>query len=252
MLRGGFIAPNQVEQTTAQSSSEHSQLLETKAMILSASLDVNDCALKAPFSGEIATRTIDPGAFVHPGTTIVSVVDRKTVRVTVDAPEKDFAVARLGAPVRISMLSTGAAVVGVVSRRAPKADPASRTIHFEIDVSDPLRQYPTETTAIVHIDVGHPIAAIRIPLYAATQQEGKASFFVVDGGIAHLREVPVLGERGGGLYFNPTALPASTQVVTEGRALLSDGDAVQPRMEVAQPAADQDAGTRGGGFGRPL
>jgi RND family efflux transporter MFP subunit len=252
MLKGGFIAPNLVEQTTAQSSSERAQLLETKARLVGASLDVHDCALKAPFDGEIATRSIDPGAFVRPGTTIVSVVDRSRVRVTVDAPEKDFAVARVGAAVRIDMLSTGAKVVAAVSRRAPKADFTTRTIHFEIDISDPRRQYPTGTTAIVHIDVGHPVAAIEIPLYAATQQEGKASFYVVDGGIARSRQVPVLGERGGGLYFNPTALPANTQVVTEGRALLSDGDTVQPRMEAAQTAADQDAGTRGGGFGRPL
>ena len=252
MLKGGFIGANQVEQTTAQSSSERAQLLETKARLVGASLDVHDCALKAPFDGEIATRTIDPGAFVRPGTTIVSVVDRSKVRVTVDAPEKDFAVARIGAPVRIDMLSTGAKVIATVSRRAPKADFTTRTIHFEIDISDPRRQYPTGTTAIVHIDVGHPVAAVEIPLYAATQQEGKATFFVVEGSTVHSREVAVLGERGGGLYFNPAALPANTQVVTEGRALLSDGDAVQPRMEAAQAAADQDAGTRGGGFGRPL
>jgi membrane fusion protein (multidrug efflux system) len=252
MLKGGFIGANQVEQTTAQSSSERAQLLETKARLAGASLEVQDCALKAPFDGEIATRTIDPGAFVRPGTTIVSVVDRSKVRVTVDAPEKDFEVARIGASVRIDMLSTGAKVVATVSRRAPKADSTTRTIHFEIDISDPRRQYPTGTTAIVRIDVGHPVAAVEIPLYAATQQEGKASFFVIDGAIAHLREVPVLGERAGDLYFNPTALVANTQVVTEGRALLSDGDAVQPRMEAAQTAGDQDAGTRGGGFGRPL
>ncbi len=252
MLKGGFIAPNQVEQTTAQSTSEHAQLLETKAKILAASLDVHDCALKAPFDGEIATRAIDPGAFVHPGTTIVSVVDRNMVRVTVDAPEKDFDVARVGASVHIDMLSTGAKVVASVSRRAPKADPSTRTIHFEVDISDPRRQYPTGTTAIVQMDVGRPIQATKIPLYAATQQEGKAKFFVADGGVARLREAPVLGERGGGLYFDPKTLPANTQVVTEGRALLSDGDAVQPRVEPVQAAAGEDAETRGGGFGRPL
>jgi RND family efflux transporter MFP subunit len=252
MLKGGFIAPNQVEQTTAQSTSERAQLLETKARLLAASLDVHDCALKAPFDGEVAIRAIDPGAFVHPGTTIVSVVDRNTVRVTVDAPEKDFDVARVGAPVRISMLSTGAELVAAVSRRAPKADPTTRTIHFEVDISDPQRQFPTGTTAIVRMDVGKPIQATKIPLYAATQQEGKAQFFVIDGGVAHLRHAPVLGEVGGGLYFDPKVLPANTQVVTEGRALLSDGDAVQPRAEPVETAAEEDAGARGGGFGRPL
>ena len=252
MLKGGFIAPNQVEQTSAQSSAEQSHVLETKARSQAASLEVHDCALKAPFDGEIAVRSIDPGAFVHPGATIVSVVDRNTVRIVVDAPEKDFNVATVGAPVRIEVLATGATLFAAVTRRAPKADPATRTIHFEIDVADPRRQIPTSTTAMVHMNVGKPVSATRIPLDAATQEEGKAKIFVVENNVARLRQLALLGERGDGLYFDPQTLPANTQIVTEGRSLLSDGDAVAPHLEPARAPAESDGGTRGGGFGRPL
>ena len=244
MLKGGFIAPNQVEQTSAQSSAEQSRVLETKARSLAASLEVHDCALKAPFDGEIAVRSVDPGAFVHPGATIVSVVDRNTVRIVVDAPEKDFNVATVGAPVRIDVLATGATLSAAVTRRAPKADPATRTIHFEIDVADPHRQIPTGTTAMVHMNVGKPVPATRIPLDAATQEEGKAKIFVVENDVAHLRQLSLLGERGDGLYFDPRTLPANTQIVTEGRALLSDGDSVAPHVEAARPPAENDGGTR--------
>ena len=252
MLHGGFIAPNDVEQKVAQSSAERSQFLESKARLISASLSVHDCALRAPFDGEVATRAIDPGAFVHPGTTIISIVDRNVVRIAVDAPEKDFEAAHQGTQVHVKMLSTGASVEAVVSRRSPKADPRTRTIHVEIDVLDPRRQFPTGTTALVQMDVGSPVPATVIPLYAATQQEGRAQFFAVEHGVAHLHVGPVLGERGGGLYFDPKVVPASTQIVTEGRALLSDGDAVQPRVEPAQTSTGEDSGARGGGYGRPL
>ena len=252
MLKGGFIAPNQVEQTSAQSSAEQSHVLETKARSLAASLEVHDCALKAPFDGEVAVRSVDPGAFVHPGATIVSVVDRNTVRIVVDAPEKDFNVATVGAPVRVDVLATGATLFAAVTRRAPKADPATRTIHFEIDVADPHREIPTSTTAMVHMNVGKPVPATRIPLDAATQEEGKAKIFVVENDVAHLRQLTLLGERGDGLYFDPRILPANTQIVTEGRALLSDGDAVAPHVEAVRTPAENDGGTRGGGFGRPL
>ncbi|HTB56897.1 MAG TPA: efflux RND transporter periplasmic adaptor subunit [Polyangia bacterium] len=252
MLKGGFIAPNQVEQTSAQSSAEQSHVLETKARSLAASLEVHDCALKAPFDGEVAVRSVDPGAFVHPGATIVSVVDRNTVRIVVDAPEKDFNVATVGAPVRVDVLATGATLFAAVTRRAPKADPATRTIHFEVDVADPHREIPTSTTAMVHMNVGKPVPATRIPLDAATQEEGKAKIFVVENDVAHLRQLTLLGERGDGLYFDPRILPANTQIVTEGRALLSDGDAVAPHVEAVRTPAENDGGTRGGGFGRPL
>jgi hypothetical protein len=41
-------------------------------------------------------------------------------------------------------------------------------------------------------------------------------------------------------------------VVTEGRALLSDGDPVEARVEAPPAPSEVDGGSRGGGFGRPL
>jgi RND family efflux transporter MFP subunit len=251
LLNGGFIAPNQVEQTTARSDAEHAQELESRARLFRASLDVSDCVLKAPFDGEIATRTIDPGAFVGPGAFVVSIVDRDTVRVTVDAPEKDFDVVPVSTPVHVTMLATDAHVDASVSRRSPRADARTRTIHFEVDIADPRHEFPAGTTAIVRVDVGQPIHATKVPLRAVTQQERKARFFVVEGGVAHARVGPVLGERGGDVYFDPKVLGAATEVVTDGRALLSDGDLVSARVE-SPHESEVDAGTRGGGFGRPL
>lgn len=51
LLTRGFIAPNQVEQTTAKSDAEQAQMLESRAKLFGASLGVSDCVLKAPFDG---------------------------------------------------------------------------------------------------------------------------------------------------------------------------------------------------------
>ncbi|HEY6460435.1 MAG TPA: efflux RND transporter periplasmic adaptor subunit, partial [Polyangiaceae bacterium] len=250
LLDGGFVAANEAEVKEAQSSSEEAMLLESQAKLQSRSLEVRDCVLRAPFDGEVGTRSVDPGAFVRPGTPIVSVVDRNTVRVVVDAPEKDFDVVAPGNMVSIQMLATGAHVDAPIARRAPRADPGTRTVHFEVDVPDPDRRYPTATTAIVHVDVGTPRDATVIPLYAATEDGNNAKFFVVDRGVAHARQLPVLGERGGEIYFDPAGLPEHTLVVTEGRALLSDGDRVIAKPDVAPPAGDAGPGAaRGGGGG---
>ncbi len=252
LLDGGFIAPNQVELTTAKSTSEEAQALESRARLAGTSLDVRDCVLKAPFDGEIAARTLDPGAFVRPGATIVSIVDRSTARITVDSPEKDFDFVPVSTPVRIHFLATGADVDAKVSRRSPRADARTRTVHFEVDVPDPRHEYPAGTTATVQVDVGQPVPATEIPLYATTQQEGKAKFFRVEGNVARAQEALVLGERGGSLYLDPKQLAPNAQVVTEGRSLLSDGDPVDARIEPQRVPTAADGGARGGGFGRPL
>jgi membrane fusion protein, multidrug efflux system len=232
LLDGGFVSANEAEQKSAQSQADEAQLLATRARLLGSSLEVNDCVLRAPFAGEIATRSIDPGAFVRPGSAIVSVVDRSTVRIVADAPELDFDVVAPGREVKVHLVSTGRDLVATIARRAPAADLATRTVHFELDVDDADRSLPVGTTAELHIEVGEPEPATEIPLYAATVRGNKAQVFVVAGDRAKKTTVAIQGERAGQLFLAPE-LPAGAKVVTEGRALLNDNDRVTALLEQA-------------------
>lgn len=223
LLDGGFVSANEAEQKSAQSASEQAQLLATQAKLLGTALEVGDCILRAPFEGEIATRTSDPGAFVRPGSAIVSLVDRTVVRVTAEAPESDFDVVSPNTMVKVHVISTNKDITAKISRRAPAADPTTRTVHFELDVPDPDRTIPVGTTGELRIDVGEPIATVEIPLAAAAVRGGNANVFVVEGNVAHARVVPLEGEASGNLYVD---MAPGTFVVTEGRNLLSDGDRV--------------------------
>jgi RND family efflux transporter MFP subunit len=225
LLDGGFVSPNEAEQQVATSAATLAELEATKAKLAGTALQVSDCILRSPFDGEVAQRMIDPGAFVHPGTPIVTVVDRNTVRMTADAPEIDFDVVSPGTQVKVHVYATNKDFTAAITRRAPAADPSTRTIHFEIDVADPNREIPVGTTGEVHIDVGEPVPATEVPLYAATLRGQKATVYVVTGDVAHSMTVPVKGESGGRLYVDTTLAPGS-HVVTEGRALLENGDKV--------------------------
>jgi RND family efflux transporter MFP subunit len=253
LTRGGFAAVNESELKQAETQSASAQLLEANAHLASAQLGVADCALQSPFDGEIATRVIDPGAFARPGETIVSVVDRHIDRVTGDAPEKDFDVVAPGTEVRVVVLSTGATLTAKISRRAPRADPSTRTVHFEIDVPDPQRTIPVGTTGTIHIDIGKAVPTTEVPVYAASVTEAKATMFVADRGVARKRELALVGTRGGALYFRPDQLAEGTEVVSEGRALLADGDRIATKAELPRPPqGSDDDGARGGGAGSPF
>jgi RND family efflux transporter MFP subunit len=225
LLDGGYVSPNEAEMKAAQSVSEEAQLAAQRAKLSATTLEVNDCVLRAPFDGEIATRTIDPGAFVRPGTPIVSVVDRNTVRMTFDVPENDFEVVAPGTPVRILVVATGKTVAGSISRRSPSADPDTRTVHVEVDLADTARAIPVNTTGEATIEVGEPVRATAIPLPAASITGSQAAILVVEGGVARKKTFAVLGERGSDLYLASDLKPG-TLVVTEGRFALTDGDPV--------------------------
>jgi RND family efflux transporter MFP subunit len=223
---GGFASPNEIEKRAAQSASKEAELMETQAKMQRATLEVNDCVLRAPFAGEVAARSVDPGAFVHPGTAVATLISRNTVRVVGEVPEADFGVVPANTPVRIHALASDRQLLGTIARRSPAADLSTRTIHLEIDVPDPEHALPVGTTAELEIDVGQPSPATEIPLAAAAVRGDKATVFVVEGQRARKAILSVKGERGGSLYVDPS-LHAGSSVVSEGRSVIKDGDLVE-------------------------
>ena len=58
----------------------------------------------------------------------------------------------------------------------------------------------------------------------------KATVFVIEGQTARKGVYTVKGERGGDLFLD-SSLRAGAHVVTEGRALLKDGDRVEAKLD---------------------
>lgn len=238
LLDGGYVSPNEVEQKQAQSAANDAQIQALLAQASGKSLEVDDCVLRAPFDGEVAARFADPGTFVRPGSSIVSVVDRTVVRLTGDAPEIDYDAVKPKTTARIEFLSTNRAVSAEISRRAPSADPATRTIHFEIDLPNPDRSIAVGTTAEVSVDIGEPVDAVELPILAGKVRGSKATVFVIEDSIAKKSTVNVLGERGGSLFVKPE-LKAGSQVVTLGRSLLANNDRVTAKIDTAKAPAPE-------------
>ena len=232
LLDGGYVAANEYEQKRAQADASEAQLRALLAQSTGKELEVGDCVLRAPFDGEVSVRMADPGSFARPGASIVEVVDRSIVRLVVDVPEIDFTAVPPKTPVTITLLATGQRIVGEVARRAPSADPGSRTVRVEIDLPNHERDIPVGTTAEVHVDVGEPQPAVEIPLLAAKVRGKNATVFLVENGVAKKAVFQVLGERGGSLFLSPD-LKAGSQVVTQGRSLLADKDKVAAKLEDA-------------------
>jgi len=243
LLAGGFVSQNEAEQKNAETTSKQAQLLALKAQWTRSSIGVGDCVLRAPFDGEISERLADPGTFAHPGTPVAVIVDRSMVRVTADVPESDFDVVPHGTPVTVRDFATGAQVASTIARRAPAADPSTRTIHIELDVPNPDEVLPVRTTAELGIEVGKAIATTLVPLSSASVRGTRATLFVVDNSVAHKVVVKVVGERAGNLFLD-TSLAPGTSVVVEGRSVLKDGDRVLARALAPQSVSNGEAARR--------
>jgi RND family efflux transporter MFP subunit len=238
LLDGGFVAVNESEMVTARSASEAEEVASQRSNLARSGLDVSDCTLRAPFDGEISVRLVDPGTFVHPNAEVVGVIDRTTVRMTVDAPETDFDAVAPGTKVTVHVLPIDVDVPATISRRAPSADFGTKTVHIEVDIDNPDRRIPVDTTGELRVRVGKPVSATSVPLKAAIVNQEKAELFAIEGDVARKRVLEPLGEAGPDVFFPSDALEAGTLVVVEGRALLKDGDRVAAKIEPSHAGAE--------------
>lgn len=220
-----FVSRNEADLKLARTEADRARALAEKARLLSTSLRVDDCILRAPVDGEVVERFGDPGAFIRPGDDLLVVVDRATIRIEAYAPEDDFAAVQPDTPVRVRLLSTGAVVPGRIARRSPAADEHTRTIRFEIDLDNTDRSLPVGTTARIELEVGEEVPVVEVPVTAASVRAGRATIYVVEGDRAVRKALRVVGERAGSLFLEPEIMPDAA-VVTHGRALLRDGDLV--------------------------
>ncbi len=230
LLDGGFASANEVEQALAQSGGRGGAARGAEGARSPARRSrSSDCVLRAPFDGEVGDRFVDPGAFVRPGTAIVSVVDRSTVRFVADVPEVGLR-RRRAEDAPCTSTSTRPASSSTAASRAARRTPTPTRAPFTSRSTSPtpVATIPVDTTGEVTIGFGAPIAVTAIPLYAATVAQRQSHRLQRRRATSRTRPAfVVLGEAGGTLFLEPTLAPG-TRVVTEGRALLNDGDASPP------------------------
>ena len=232
----GIVSENEAENKLAEVKSEQAKLEAAEAQMASANLEYQDTVQRAPFDGEIGERFLDPGAFVHPGNFIVSVVDRSKVICESDAQEQDHPFLAVGRPVHLHRLATSRDLDGTISRVSPSADPSTRTIHFEVDVDNRDRSLPVGTSVEMLILEATTQKVIHLPSAAAKVEGSKATLFVLEGDRVHRKVLQFLGEREGELYLSPD-LPQGAQVVLDGREQLDDGDQVVLKAPASAPSA---------------
>ena len=155
--------------------------------------------IKAPFSGRITARFIDPGALVQNSTTnqtsnqpVVTLTDDRMLRVNVYVEQRDVPFVKAGDMAEISDAADSRRVIRApISRTSGQLDPRTRTLFVEIDVDNASRFLIPGSFAYVTLHV--PLESRpEIPVEALMIRGGNPQVAVVDNdGIVKLRAVTV-------------------------------------------------------------
>jgi membrane fusion protein (multidrug efflux system) len=214
-------ADAQVQTRRAQTSSLEASLQSARLARLSA-------LIRAPWTGIVVGRSLDPGAYVAPGggIPILVIADLDRIAVGVGVPEADLPAIRKGAPAQIGVDAFPARVFrGAVSRIAGGVDPETRTLQVEIDVDNADHALRPGMYARVRL-TGAPRRALTAPLAAVATVADQSYLWVVQHGIASRRAVTT-GAAGAGVVEITGGVGPDEAIIVRGAEQVRAGAAVR-------------------------
>jgi len=189
------VALNRYEASIEEVRQRQASVAQRRVGVEIARQQLADASLRAPFSGAVQRRYVNPGQYVKTGDPVVSLVQVNPLRLRAEVPEKDSMRLRVGQPVSFRVTGTDEARVAVVTRLSPALERGNRMLVVEADVENDGALHPG-SFAEARIVVARDPSAIMVPSGAIRTFAGLEKVFVVEAGKAVEREVST-GQRDG-------------------------------------------------------
>ena len=120
--------------------------------------------LRAPFSGRAGIITVNPGAYLNSGTTIVTVQQLNPIFVDFHLPQRNLSDLKVGQKVMLKLDAfKGKTFEGTLSAISPKIDNDTRNVQIEASVPNPDKLLTPGMFADVNVDVGSQERHLTLP-----------------------------------------------------------------------------------------
>ncbi|KQS24838.1 efflux RND transporter periplasmic adaptor subunit [Dyadobacter sp. Leaf189] len=160
--------------------SNNIRLLEAEKEVLQAQLEKTE--IRAPFSGRIGLKYISEGAYLAPGTPIVTIVQSNPVKIDFTVPEKYSPNIRIGNTVKFSLDGDPATYNAKILAIDPKVDEDLRTLRIRAVAQNPSNRFVPGMFVKILADLEANRAALMVPTEAIVPVlKGKKVFVVKNG-----------------------------------------------------------------------
>jgi HlyD family secretion protein len=230
----------------AQVDLARAQLLAAKSRLDELRINVSNTTITSPVNGFVASRALDPGAWVTPNTAFLSLVDISHVRLIANIIEKDLRRIQLGQQASVEVDAyPGEKFTGRISHMAPILDPATRTAQIEIDIANASFRLKPGMYAKVNFTVDKRENTLLVPASAVVDLAGKRGVFLAaEGNVATFRAIEA-GVSTSDLIEVSAGLSEGETIITTGSGALREGDRIVLPGQKPQNAGGQNGG-RGG------
>jgi membrane fusion protein (multidrug efflux system) len=200
--------------------------------------------IRAPIAGVVGLIAVEEGDLANPAVPLATVARLERVRVKLDVPEGDWVRIATGMAVAVTAPALpGVSLEGKVAQVSPMVDRVTRAGTAEVLVENAGGKLRPGMVARAAIELSRRPGALLVPggaplFTSATDVDGRAVVFVMDGEVAKRKDVKI-GQRYGDRIEILEGLAPGERVVVKGQHLLRDGNPI--KVDAPAPAAGTPA-----------
>lgn len=203
------------------------QLAQARSGERIARKNLDDCVLRAPFSGYISKRSVDIGNNVGPGVGCFDLVKIDKVKVKVAIPEKEIASIKIGQKVKFSVDALGSRnFYGIVREKGVQANPLSHTYDIKLELENYNHLLLPGMVCSVLISTTGAADNIVIP-QDAIMVDGAGTFvWTAKDGKAHRQDITSDGVNDSGTIVR-SGIASGDKIIVSGQNKVSEGTKIK-------------------------
>jgi RND family efflux transporter MFP subunit len=232
-----LAAQAQVEASKSNQQAAQSQLQVAEAKRARDQALFDYSKITAPFAGVVTERYANLGALLQAGTSsstqampLVRLSQEDIFRLVIPVPESYVRYIHLGDPVQVNVPSINRTLPGKVARFSHDVQEDTRTMHTEVDVSNPNGALVEGLYAEATINIENKNNALYVPVQAIDHNGDRTSVFVVSSAGKLETRTVVLGIQTSSDAEVVSGLEEGELVVVSDRSGLKEGQEVRPKM----------------------
>jgi len=216
LFEKNYFSENDFARSQGEAEAREEAVRAQQAMVDIARKALNDAVVRAPMSGIVAKRYVEPGSSVMMEARLFDIVDLGDMELQVSVPAPEVPRLRVGHPVSFTVDGFGSRrFEGQIARINPVADAATRAIAVYVRVKNSDAALKGGMFARGEIASGSAESALIMPLNAVRRGDKGSSVFVLKNGRLELRLVTLgaVDERAGQAMVSSGVADGETVVV---------------------------------------
>lgn len=216
LFEKNYFSENDFARSQGEAEAREEAVRAQQAMVDIARKALNDAVVRAPMSGIVAKRYVEPGSSVGMDARLFEIVDLGEMELQVSVPAPEVPRLRVGHPVQFTVDGFGTRRFdGQIARINPVADAATRAIAVYVRVKNSDAALKGGMFARGEIASGSAETALIMPLSAVRRGDKGSSVFVLKNGKLELRLITLgaVDERAGQAVVSSGVADGETVVV---------------------------------------